>query len=482
MFAFALWDEAARELHLARDRFGIKPLYLADDGTTIRVASQAKALLASARVSATTDDAALAAFLILGSIPEPRTAWSAISSVPAGATVTVSSDGARTESRYFRLPSAIAAAESSADAGTDAAVVAAFRASVEAHMVADVEVGVFLSAGVDSTSILGLASNGEHRLRAFTLGFDEFESSANDEVPLATLAAQQYGADHEVVRVAKSDFASWLPAMLTDMDQPTIDGVNTWMVARAAAVSGMKVALSGTGGDEILAGYPSFVQVPKLVTRLSKLASLPYVGRGARTMLTPLVGRRLPKAPGILEYSDSLAHAWLLRRAVFMPYEVASILGAERTRTALSDLDLEGVIDSAIQGGPKGAVAAVAALEAGCYLRNQLLRDADWAGMAHSLEIRVPLVDSEVFDAVSPSLTQRWTPPEGKQALADSPSPPLPQAIRNRPKTGFSVPMATWAVSNPGYDSWRRVDSLAHPRCSWARRWAYVVAERFGML
>ena len=485
MFAFALWDASTRELHLARDPLGIKPLYVADDGSTLRVASQARALLVNGGVDRSSDEAALAGLLVFGSIPEPLTVWSAIKSVRAGTTVTVRSDGRRSVEPYFSLARSLAEAQRSASPGApgdDSTVAASFAGSVRAHMVADVEVGVFLSAGIDSTSILGLASAGGRELHAVTLGFDEFAGSADDEVPLAEMAARRYGARHEVVRVSRAEFASWLPRMLSDMDQPTIDGLNTWMVARAAAGSGLKVALSGMGGDEFLGGYPSFLTVPQLVHRLRSVASIPGVGQATRAAAWPLLQRRAPKAAGLVEYADTLAHGWLLRRSVFMPYELPGVLGRDRAQSALATLDLDGVFAAALDSGPLGGVATIAALEGGCYLRNQLLRDADWAGMAHSLEIRVPLTDVDLLAAVAPSLAARWTPPAGKQALASSPTPALPAEIADRPKTGFSVPMAAWATSLPDYDSWRSVPALAHPRCSWARRWAYVVAENFAML
>ena len=484
MFAFALWDAGDAALVLARDPFGIKPLYLADDGGTLRVASQARALLAGGSVPGTTSEAALAGLLVLGSVPEPHTAWEAIEALPAGTALTVRAGGGRTTERYFSLPGALAAAEDEPgdDRDPDPAVRSAAVDSVRAHLVADVEVGVFLSAGIDSGSILGLAAEGGQAMSALTLGFDEFAGSPEDEVPLASAVAGRYGAQHTVGRVTRADFTGWLPTMLADMDQPSVDGLNTWMVARQAATSGLKVALSGIGGDEFLGGYPSFLSVPRWVQRLRGPAAVPGLGRDLRAALAPVLRTRSPKAAGLLEYGDSLAHGWLLRRGVLMPWELADVLGRERANSALAALDLDAVLDAASAGGPRSPVGAIAALEGGLYLRNQLLRDADWAGMAHSLEIRVPLVDGPLLAATAGPLTRRWTPPEGKQSLARAPSPPLPASVTARPKTGFSVPMHHWATDLAGFDAWRRVPVLAHPRCSWARRWAYSVADAFAMV
>lgn len=482
MFAFALWDGAARQLHLARDPLGIKPLYFADDGATIRVASQARALLESPAVAKSTDDAALAGFLVFGSIPEPRTAWTSIRALGAGSTMTIDATGNHRSQRYFSLSRLLADAETAAAFDATEAPASMFAETAQAHLVADVDVGVFLSAGIDSASLLGLASAGGRQMHAVTLGFDEFSGAADDEVPLARLVADRYDALHDVRRVSHHDFAAWLTSILSDMDQPSIDGLNTWMVAHAAASSGLKVALSGIGGDEFLAGYPTFQSVPALVRRLGAVASVPRIGPSLRQVAYPLVRSRSPKLAGVVEYADTLAHAWLLRRAVLMPWELSGVLGAERAEAALTALDIDGVLDDALRDGPRGPTATVAALEGGLYLRNQLLRDADWAGMAHSLEIRVPLTDIRLVSAVAPLLARHWTPPAGKQALAGAPNPALPPEVASRPKTGFSVPMAQWATMLPDHDRWRSVPTLAHPACRWARRWAYTVADSFAMI
>jgi asparagine synthase (glutamine-hydrolysing) len=483
MYAFALFDGRANTMLLARDPLGIKPLYLADDGDTIRVASQVRALLESPSISNATSDAALAGLLVFGHIPEPLTAWSDISAVPAGSTITVQRDGSSSVRRFFSLSEEITRAEQlPAPESVDELVRDALSDSVSAHMVSDVEVGVFLSSGIDSSAILGLAAEHKQSLHAVTIGFEEFAGSNVDEVPLSRVVADTYGARHSVDIVTRDDFSSWLPTMLSDMDQPSIDGLNSWLVARDAASQGLKVALSGLGGDEFLGGYSTFVTVPTWYHRLRVPASLPGLGRASRRLLTPALRSYKPKAAGMLEYGDSLAHIWLLRRCVHAPWELPSILGQERAAVALAALDIDSILAGAITPEPQTDVGVVAALEGGLYMRNQLLRDADWAGMAHSLEIRVPLVDSVALPVLARALTRVWTPPAGKQSLGRAPKPSLPITVLARSKTGFSVPVAEWAVSRSDFSDWRRISTLVHPRCSWARRWSYVVACQFGML
>ena len=164
--------------------------------------------------------------------------------------------------------------------------------SVRAHLLADVEVGIFLSAGVDSGSLLGLMRDaGQSNIRAITLAFEEFAGSHEDEAPLAARVARHYGASHIVRRVGKKEFDDDLPAIFEAMDQPSIDGVNNWFVSKAAKEAGLKVALSGLGGDELLAGYPSFLDLPRWRRRFGPLAAVPGLGRLARRLASTFAPR-----------------------------------------------------------------------------------------------------------------------------------------------------------------------------------------------
>ena len=180
------------------------------------------------------------------------------------------------------------------------------------------------------------------------------------------------------------------------MDQPSIDGINTWFVSKAAREAGLKVAISGLGGDELLAGYPSFVDVPRWRRRFGPLAAVPGLGRLARQFMRafPLrVAAAQPKALGLLEYADSWAGAYLLRRGLFLPHELSEVMERDFAREGLRRLKPLRRLAACLVPDPGSDTARVCALESSHYLRNQLLRDADWAGMAHGIEIRVPLVD-----------------------------------------------------------------------------------------
>lgn len=480
MFAFAIWDAAADRLFLARDPYGIKPLYYADDGATLRVASQVKALQAGGAVAGERDAAGLAGFLLFGSVPEPFTILRAVRAVPAGSWLVVDARGAGEPTRYFSVAATWRdAACSEQDVSETEAVVRirdALRDTVAHHQVADVPVGAFLSAGIDSGALVGLMTEAGTPPDTVTVAFDEFRGKPEDEAPLAAAMAAHYGVRHRVYRVSEDEFRADWPAILAAMDQPSIDGVNTWFAAKAARAQGLKVAVSGLGGDELFGGYPGFRDIPRWV----KWFGLPSRVPGFRRLAAGL-GRSLtrvpPKAWGLLQYGGTFAGAWLVRRGLFMPWELPELMGAENAEDGLARLQPLSVIADAMRPDPENAFGRVAAMEASLYMRNQLLRDADWAGMAHSLEIRVPLVDSVLLNRAAPCVLKTQT---AKQALASAPARPLPGEIRKRRKTGFTVPFQRWTQRIEGLEQWRRKPMLNNARCHWSRRFAYSVAAHAG--
>lgn len=456
MFAFAIWDGRAGGLFLARDPYGIKPLYTANDGWTFRFASQVKALLAGAKVSRDPEPAGIVGFELFGSVPEPFTLYRDIRALPAGHTQWIGRIGPQEPSPFANLASVLSQGALDPLPATEvpACVRNAMSDSVKGHLLADVEVGIFLSAGVDSGALLGLMRDaGQRDIRAITLAFEEFRNTDEDESPLAARLAERYGAQHVVRRVSETEFHDDLPAIMSAMDQPSIDGVNSWFVAKAAREAGLKVALSGLGGDEILAGYPSFVDLPRWRKRLRPLAMIPGFGRLSRELLrllAPNLVRQKPKALGLFEYGRSWPGLYLLRRALFLPSELHRFLDPALVKTGLQRLKPLEMLAAHLKPDPGTDTGRVCALESMQYLRNQLLRDADWAGMAHSIEIRTPFVDSGVLQALAPAVAH-MVPGMGKAALANAPSLPLPNEILRRAKTGFGVPTSAWTkkVSMP---------------------------------
>jgi asparagine synthase (glutamine-hydrolysing) len=487
MFALAIYDLRKKGVLLARDPYGIKPLYYADDGQVVRFGSQVRALLAGGGISKTVDPAGQVGFYLWGSVPEPFTSHQAVRCLPAGTHLWVDAAGKREPQQYFSQSRVwFDAARSSLDASPGAQereIHEALRDSVVHHMVADVPVSAFLSGGIDSGALVGLMS--EQRgtgLAGITLCFTEFEGRPDDEVPLASEVARKYGVKHYVRRVTQAEFESDLPRIFEAMDQPTIDGVNTWFVSKATAELGFKVAISGLGGDELFGGYNTFRDVPRLVCAGRLPGRIPGLGEAVRKVATSVlshVPNVHPKFAGLAEYGGSYPGAYLLKRGLFMPWELTNVLAADIVEAGLEKLSVLSALKALLIPEPEAAFAKVATLEASQYMRNQLLRDTDWASMAHSLEVRIPLVDSMLLQRVAPYVLS-LARASGKAVLANAPRSPLPHSVQGRRKTGFSTPVEDWLKSSPNLSTWNRVSGLRSERCPWARRFAFAVAEHLG--
>ena len=474
MFAFAVWDNEGRSLFLARDPYGIKPLYTANDGWTFRFASQVKALLAGGHISRDPEPAGIVGFHLLGSVPEPFTLYRDIRQLPAGHTQWVDEAGPRTPELYCSIAAVLAdgAKQPVAASEVDEHVRAALQDSVRAHLLADVEVGLFLSRGIDSGALLGLMKDvGQHKIRTFTLRFDEFSSSLDDEGPIARTVANLYGSEHVERVVGQEEFRADFPAIFEAMDQPTIDGINTWFVAKAAREQGLKVALSGVGGDELFAGYASFRDIPRAVGLLSLPAAVPglgYIWERALSLLK--LGQERPKLKGLLHYGGSYPGAYLLSRGLFMPSELEDFLDPGLVKTGLRRLGILDQLQSSMTPSPASPMSRVAALESANYMRNQLLRDADWAGMAHGVEVRTPLVDIRLLRAISGHLPRTQTGGVKRQ-LADAPMLALPSSVTKAKKLGFSIPMGKWVMDEG--------EAVPASRGQTSREWARKVYENF---
>ena len=466
MFALALWDGARRRMLLARDPYGIKPLYYADDGGTLRVASQVRSLAGSGKVSRQFDPAGAAGFFLRGTVPEPFTMYRAVRSLPAGSYAYVDANGVA-EKQYFSIAATLRDAVERGGDFTDEQrrelVHDAVLESVRYHMVADVPVGAFLSAGIDSTAVVALAKeSGATDLQTLTLRFEEYRGRVNDEAPLASLVARQYGVRHDIRELTLDAFKKELPKIFEAMDQPSVDGLNSYFISKAAHEHGLKVAMSGTGGDELFGGYTSFRDIPRWMPITAVLAKVPRLGDAVQSVNAALARRSRhvsPKMGEIVRYGASWAGAYLVKRGRFLASELPSVLGEEIAREGLERLDVLGLIEQAVTPDPGNAYARVAALESSLYLRNQLLRDMDWASMAHSLEVRVPLVDAHLLRKLAPALVTRKE--RGKQLLACAPKPPLPEEVRNRRKTGFTLPINEWLKEEGRVEFGKR---------SWARK------------
>ncbi len=477
MFAFGIWNLHSHELFLARDPYGIKPLYYAQTESGLVFASQVKALLASELVSTSCETAGVAGFYLWGSVPEPWTLYRGVFALPAGHWLRVCAGEA---------PKAICwndirtnwRDESRKDAATDdlqSRLRKAVTDSVRAHLVSDVPVCVFLSGGIDSGAIAGLASDLGANVEGITVRFDEFSSLKEDETTVASAVAKHFGLQHHVRKVTRAEFEKDTPHILNAMDQPSIDGVNTWFASKAAAERSYKVALSGIGGDELFRGYTYMGKISREVKWGKAIASIPGAIELLKVPCAYLAKRRAqPKFNGVPEFIGSLEGAYFLRRSLFLPHELQILMGKEMAMEGLARLG----------GSPPGMNRANAVndeagaclLDSTLYLRNQLLRDSDWASMHHSLELRTPLVDFALLETLKPFLP---TLPRGagKAMLANSPVNRLPHVVTNRAKTGFSIPMTEWLIGVYDQRHWASNPLLAPAGTPWARRWAKAVID-----
>src|ERR1051325_6632432 len=367
MFTIVLWDDARKRLFLARDPYGIKPLYYADDGGTLRVASQVKALIAGGRVSKQFDPAAAAGFFLRGTVPEPFTMYRAVRALPAGSYAFADANGLANgiaePVAYFSVAApwrdAVEHAREVSEDERLATVHDAVLESVRYHMVADVPVGAFLSAGIDSTAVVALArESGATDLQTMTLRFEEYRGRVNDEAPLAAAVARQYGVRHAIQELTLAEFKSELPRIFDAMDQPSVDGLNSYFISKAAHDLGLKVAMSGTGGDELFGGYTSFRDLPRWMPITSVLARVPRLGDAVHRVNAALARRSRhisPKMGEIVRYGASWAGAYLVKRGRFLAEELPSVLGEDIAREGLERLDVLGLIERAVTPDPGNA-------------------------------------------------------------------------------------------------------------------------------
>ncbi len=491
MFALALWDRRDGSLFLARDAHGIKPLYYAADGELFRFASSVRSLVAGGGVSRQADPRSILAFLAWGSVPEPRSLFRAVRMLPAGSTLRVTPDGVGEPRTYWTPAAAYAARAPVPDRlELESRCREALLESVGRHLVADVPVGLFLSAGVDSGALLGLASElSSEPIRTVTLAFEEFRGRPEDEAPLAEQVARHYSAQHTTVTLSAREVRDGLEDFTAAMDQPTIDGLNVYWVSRAVRQAGLKAALSGLGGDELWGGYSSFQRFPRL-RRIARVPGLPRV-LGWAASAGP--ARRRAKTRYLSSALRSPAGTYHLIRGLFTPAEIGRLVRSDVWRGVdLAELTAAPA-EAAWQPAPSSDWARAAVAEQSVYMRQQLLRDADWASMCHSLEIRVPLVDRRLSSTLGPLLAAAGGR-DGKAPLAASPRPALQPEILRRPKTGFGLPLQAWVAEDcragqrPRLPSWlvdaggqafveRLADGTVSGRVHWSRVWALRILE-----
>ncbi len=445
MFALAFYHAASRRVLIARDPMGIKPLYVASLSGRIVFASEVRAILASGLVPAEIDPAGIASFLAYGAPQDPLTVHRFIKSLPAGSSQWIGAEQVHGQSpvsrRYWRFPAI------NRDISTVSAIVTARELLVDAvrrQSVADVPVGVFLSAGIDSAVMAALAKPQHDGVRTFSVGFDE--AIAMDESSLAAETASALGTRHYRTTLDKdwgpSQFLQWLKVA----DRPSIDGLNTFVISDAVKDQGISVAISGLGADELFGGYSSFSRAARLNRLMKPFAWTPAWLRRtcARAAFAGFPEIKRVKAVEMFARASSPAAMTIFARRMFLDHHLERLgFSADHLGLTPDYLSAEGCEGLEFVGDP---VKEVSQVELALYMRNTLLRDSDVYSMAHSLELRVPFLGQKIVDYVCALPGSVLMPPrtKPKYVLREATKDLLPAKVFTRPKTGFILPIDSW--------------------------------------
>jgi asparagine synthase (glutamine-hydrolysing) len=492
MFAFALWDATRERLLLVRDPLGIKPLYYAQSNRHFPFASEVRTLLETGLIPRVLDADGLFSFLTFGSVYEPHTIIDGVFVVPPGHVVSLEKDDLQTR-EFWSLPTD--GNNTDQDRPALRPLPALLRDAVLSHLVSDVPVGVFLSGGIDSSSLVAVMSRAAVRPTTFSLAFREEEFN---EAEHSRLIARHFATDHHEIMVSEDDAFASMPDALRAMDQPTIDGINTWLVSAKTRAAGVKVALTGLGADEMFAGYSNFRRVPRMEKAAARLAKLPAAVREPVAVSISLIAKTSDRNRKFSELaSGNSAHPYFLARTLFTPAERKALYSADYEA---AERNLETMEHNFVAATHKlDPVNRVSYLESSCYMRNTLLRDSDFMSMAHGLELRVPFLDRALVEACfqipGKEKLQGDSP---KNLLLKSLGVELPKEIVNRPKKGFTLPFERWLRSemkshveqalrrttiqstgiNPRAvnDVWQR---FLDGRTSWSRPWSLFVLQQW---
>jgi asparagine synthase (glutamine-hydrolysing) len=505
MFAFALWDAQHKRLLLARDPMGIKPLYYHQSERSFIFASETRTLLGTGLVPRKADPTGILSYLAFGSVYEPWTIVEGVRAVPPGHVLTVE-NGSVNSREYWNPLQSSPRGESALSPSNGIATVdqlpAILRDAVLSHLISDVPVGVFLSGGIDSSAMVAVLSQNGVLANTFSLVFAEEEFN---EAQYSREVARRFGTEHQEISVSQQDTLAVLPEALCAMDQPTIDGINTYLVSAKTRAAGVKVALTGLGADEMFAGYSNFRRVPRMEHFSKRFGRLPKLARRSLAGSVALFTGKGDRSRKLYELATghgsmihpNFVHSYFLARTLFGMEERDGLVGerVEESERALEDV----LRESITQSSNLDPVNRVSYLESYWYMRNTLLRDSDFMSMAHGLELRVPFLDRGLVEACfhipGDKKLQGNSP---KSLLLASLGVELPPEIVNRPKRGFTLPFERWlrtemrpvvedALLKGNWDQtsldvgavrevWKR---FLAGETSWSRPWSLFVLKRW---
>ena len=483
MFAFAIWDarssgtsgEAARraQIFLARDRLGIKPLYYAVAEGALLFSSEVRSLLASGRIQPRLSPDSLEAYLTFGSVVEPSTLVEGVYSVPPGHCLAFPADAPPQKpspKAYWIYSDAVLHQEGAKPKNfLEAAkqLRPLLEETVREHLIADVPLGVFLSSGLDSTSLVALASRFQSDLHTLTVVFPEQRFS---EAKISRKTAKRFKTRHEEILLAPDTLAGQLDEAIKSLDQPTMDGLNTYFVSHAARQSGLKVALSGLGSDEIFGGYSTFVSTPRaaFVAGLGRFIPSPLRRLTAAAAVRIAAGDSVGKAAAAWRSPRDFPHAYYFTRLLFTPSRVRRLLAPYfESKEYSKDREYPWrarMRETVRQAGRLDSFTSVSCFELQSYMVNTLLRDTDAASMANSLEVRVPFLDHRLVEFVGRlPRSAKQTAGVPKSLLVEALSDLLPDEVVGQSKRTFTLPWQVWLRGPLGVRLSQELSNLTPP-------------------
>lgn len=519
MFAFAIWDarvsgttgDAARHAHifLARDRMGIKPLYYAFADGALLFASEVRALIASGRIAPNVDPDSLEAYLLFGSVAEPSTLVRGVFSLPPGHSMMMFADAPPQNPApkcYWDFADAALQQDGPRPAHMQDAAKPLLRLleeTVNDHMIADVPLGVFLSSGLDSTALVALASRVQKDLHTFTVVFPEQRFS---EAAISRETAKRFKTRHEEVMLTPEQLLDQVDDAVGSLDQPTMDGLNTYFVSRAAHQAGLKVALSGLGSDEIFGGYSTFTSTPRasVVAGLGRWIPGPFRRLSAALATRMVEGDAVRKAAATWKSPSDFPHAYYFTRLLYTPARVDRLLAPYFESTAYDENAVSGwrlrMRETARQAARLDSFTSISCFELQSYMVNTLLRDTDVASMASSLEVRVPFLDHQLVEYVARlPKDAKYRPGVSKSLLVEAMGNLLPDEVVGQAKRTFTLPWDVWLRGPLGVRLSQDLANLTPPllrymnqravrgswqnfvtgHTNWSRPWSIYVLNRW---
>ena len=498
MFAFAIYDTKNKKLILARDRLGIKPLYYYSKENLLLFSSELRSTLASKIPNPELNSTGIFQYLAFGRIGSTETIVNSIKEVPPGHFLIADKNGIKIEKYWDPLKNKITINHKKPiieQIGYE------FEEAVKLHLVSDVSLGTFLSGGIDSSAIVSaIASNSPNKIQTISATFNE---KKYDESKYSTQISNLYNTHHYNELLDENDILQKLPDALAAMDQPTVDGINTYMISRLAINKGMKVALSGLGGDELFAGYDSFHLIPKLENIKKVTSALPLFLKNQLGNLVSKILKDSDKNTKLKHYIKEKyngSHIYFLIRALFCEEELLNIFSSSNIFHKELEKNFHKTQELIDSKSALSSIDLISYLELTQYMAPALLRDTDMMSMAHSLEVRVPLIDHKLVElmfSIPPSMKTHQGSPKG--LLVNSLKLKLPDSVVNRKKMGFTLPFDDWMkgkmrseietvllspseklsafISEEGVrKTWK---NFLDNKCSWSRPWSLYVLKKW---